>query len=503
MAQIRTALLSVFDKEGLPEILKALDQLKITMISTGGTHRFIEEQGYSATAVESLTEYPSILGGRVKTLHPKVFGGILAREEEDDEEIQQFNIPKIDLVIVDLYPFAEALKGEKTKEAIIENIDIGGISLIRSAAKNFNNTITIPSKDHYPELLNILQEKKGETTESERKKLAAKAFEISTSYDQLIHEFLNESDEDYTSNHDSQGGMTLRYGENPHQRAWFYGNFDTYFQQLNGKKISYNNLVDIDASVRLIEDLPTNSFAVIKHTNPCGVAHRESLVEAWKAALAGDPVSAFGGILVTNAKVNEETANAIDELFFEVLIAPDFEDNALEILKHKKNRILLKKLKPLQANKESKSVLDGSLVQDKDKRIESEEEFTSVTKENPSEHKMQDLAFSNVIAKHAKSNTIVLAKDKQLTGIGVGQTSRVDALKQAIDKANYFELPLKDAVMASDAFFPFADSVKIANEAGIQTIIQPGGSKRDQDSIDYCNDQGLAMVFTGIRHFKH
>lgn len=503
MAQIRSALLSVFNKEGLPEILEALNQLNIHMISTGGTHRFIEEQGYEATAVESLTDYPSILGGRVKTLHPKIFGGILARDEKDDYEVQQYEIPKVDLVIVDLYPFGEALKAETTNEGIIENIDIGGIALIRSAAKNFRETVTIPSKDQYPELLRILHENQGETSESERKKLGAKAFQISASYDQLIYQFMNEADATESYNLGLQEGKPLRYGENPHQGAWFYGDFDAYFHQLNGKQISYNNLVDIDAAVKLIEDLPANAFAIIKHTNPCGVANRESLLEAWKAALAGDPVSAFGGILVTNATVNEETARAIDELFFEVLIAPDFEDNALEILTKKQNRILLRKLKRLQASKETKSVLDGSLVQDKDRRIENQEEFTFVTHENPSDQKIEDLMFSNIIAKHAKSNTIVLTKDKQLTGIGVGQTSRVDALKQAIEKANHYELPLEGGVLASDAFFPFADSVKIANKAGIQTIIQPGGSKRDQDSIDFCNEQGMAMVFTGSRHFKH
>lgn len=502
MASIQSALISVYDKDGLKPILEALNQRNVHLISTGGTQRFIEEQGYEATSVESITDYPSILGGRVKTLHPKIFGGILARGETDQSEKAEYQIPEIDLVVVDLYPFAQMLLESNDEDVIIENIDIGGISLIRSAAKNFKETLTIPSKDHYEDLLKILREQGGEPTEDQKKRLASEAFNISASYDRLIQQYLTGDDqEDLPLN--LSNGKPLRYGENPHQKAWFYGDFQDYFEQLNGKQISYNNLVDIDAAVRLIEDLPHNSFAVIKHTNPCGVAHRETLLEAWQDALAGDPVSAFGGILATNAKLDSKTAEAIDELFFEVLIAPDFDEEALSVLTKKQNRILLKQNKALSHNKEIQSVVDGYLVQEKDQKLENRDALQFVTEQAPNESKIEDLLFANIIAKHAKSNTIVLSKNKQLTGIGVGQTSRVDALKQAIEKAKHFELPLADGVMASDAFFPFSDSVKIAHEEGIQTVIQPGGSKRDQDSIDYCNEEDMAMVFTGTRHFKH
>ncbi len=509
MARIRSALLSVYDKEGLVPVLEALSRLNAKLISTGGTHRFIAEKGFQVTQVENLTDYPSILGGRVKTLHPKIFGGILARNsEEDQKEMDQYQIPVVDLVVVDLYPFAQTLKEGGNEEALIEQIDIGGISLIRSAAKNFKEKLIIPSKEQYPELLRILNEQDGETSEDERKKLAAEAFRISATYDNLIQSYLSNGtdwDDEWANSFDLnlKGGTALRYGENPHQNASFYGDLAKYLEQLNGKQISFNNLVDIDAAVRLIEDLPKNSFAVIKHTNPCGAAYSKKLVDAWKNALAGDPVSAFGGILVTNSSIDVETARAIDELFFEVLIAPDFEEESFEILAKKKNRILLRKHKSLQGKSEVKSVLDGYLVQDRDKKVEEEADIKFVTKASPSDEKVEDLLFANIIAKHAKSNTIVLAKGKQLTGIGVGQTSRVDALKQAIDKARHFELPLDGGVMASDAFFPFADSVEIANQAGIKNVIQPGGSKRDQDSIDYCDQNDMAMVFTETRHFKH
>lgn len=501
MDPIHTALISVNNKSALPELLKTLSDHQINIISSGGTKDFIEKQGYKAEAVESLTEYPSILGGRVKTLHPKVFGGILSRRGVDDETMKTYEIPGIDLVIVDCYPFEEALENEADLETLVEHIDIGGISLIRAAAKNYKSVAVIPSADYLPDLNQILIDQKGCTRLEQRQYWATKAFAFSAQYDTTIQQSLQAETTAPISLGPSQN---LRYGENPHQQSNFHGNLDAYFDQLNGKQLSHNNLVDVDAAVQLIEDLPKNSFAVIKHTNPCGVGCDNSLKVAWEAAYQGDPVSAFGGILATNSTLDEATATAIGDLFFEVLIAPDFEAKALEQLKQKKNRIILKQRQALKASKEVKTVLDGVLQQDRDLKTEGPEDMQLVTQSSPlADQGYNEMAFANTVVKHAKSNAIVLTYNHQLTGIGVGQTSRVEALRQAIAKARYFDLPFKGGTMASDAFFPFSDSVAIACEAGIQQVIQPGGSKRDQDSIDYCNDHGLAMVTTGIRHFKH
>ncbi len=501
MDPIHTALISVYNKSALPELLKTLSDHQINIISSGGTKDFIEEQGYNAEAIESLTGYPSILGGRVKTLHPKVFGGILSRRGTDDETMKTYEIPGIDLVIVDCYPFEEVLKNEADLDTLVDHIDIGGISLIRAAAKNFKSVAVIPSADYLGDLNQILREQKGHTTVEQRQHWATKAFAFSAQYDTTIQQTLQA---ETTAPVSLPPGQSLRYGENPHQQSFFHGNLNAYFSQLSGKQLSHNNLVDIDAAVRLIEDLPQNSFAIIKHTNPCGVGCRNDLKTAWEVAYNGDPVSAFGGILVTNRKLDEATASAIGDLFFEVLIAPGFEEKALEQLKQKKNRIILKQQQPLQAKREVNSVLDGVLQQDRDLKTEGLNDMQLVTQTPPKEDQgYQEMAFANTVVKHAKSNAIVLTYNHQLVGVGVGQTSRVDSLRQAIAKAQYFDLPLKGATMASDAFFPFSDSVAIAHEAGIQQVIQPGGSKRDQDSIDYCNDQGMAMVTTGKRHFKH
>lgn len=500
--KIERALVSVYHKSSLKPILKEFARLGIDIISTGGTQNYIEELGYKSQSIESLTSYPSILNGRVKTLHPLVFGGILARRESDTKEMESYEIPPVDLVIVDLYPFDQAVEMEKPHSEVIENIDIGGISLIRAAAKNYEDVVVIPSSDYYDTLLSILEHQDGITQRKERQQLAAAAFGISSSYDNAVFNYLTPNHQQTLSLHHKEG-KALRYGENPHQNATFFGDLYSLFDQLKGKALSYNNLVDVDAATRLIEEFETPTFAIIKHTNPCGVASRDHLLDAWKAALAGDPVSAFGGILATNKPVNKETAQAISELFFEVLIAPDFEKEAQEILGKKSNRILLKKHRSLTSKKEIKSALDGMLEQDRDLKTETLDDLTYVTNKVPGQNQNDDLLFANIIAKHAKSNTIVLAKDQQLTGIGVGQTSRVDALKQAIAKAEHFDLPLRGSVLASDAFFPFSDSVQIAYEAGIETVVQPGGSKRDQDSIDYCDQHGMAMAYTGTRHFKH
>lgn len=500
--KIQRALVSVYHKTSLQPILREFARLGIEIISTGGTQRYIEELGYKAQSIENLTGYPSILNGRVKTLHPTVFGGILGRRDEDTSEMQEYDITGIDLVIVDLYPFEQTVEAGKSHAEIIENIDIGGISLIRAAAKNYKDVVVIPSVDYYENLLTILQKQDGNTTPEERQQLAAAAFGISSGYDNAVFNHMTSGGQPSLSLH-SSGGRELRYGENPHQNAHYFGDLDSLFEQVQGKALSYNNLVDVDAAIRLIEEFDETTFVIIKHTNPCGVASRDRLLDAWKAALAGDPVSAFGGIFVTNQIIDKETAEAIDELFFEVLIAPEFEQEALQILGKKTNRILLKKQRSLTSQKEIKSALDGYLQQDRDLKTETLSDLKFVTKTEADPNKNEDLLFATKVVKHAKSNTIVLAKNKQLTGIGVGQTSRVDALKQAVDKARHFELPLQGSVMASDAFFPFSDSVQLAHEAGIDTVIQPGGSKRDQDSIDYCDEHGMAMAFTGTRHFKH
>jgi phosphoribosylaminoimidazolecarboxamide formyltransferase/IMP cyclohydrolase len=503
--QIKSALISVYDKSNLEPIIEKLNNLGVKIFSTGGTKDFIEKLGVKATAIEEITNYPSILGGRVKTLHPKVFGGILARRENasDLSEMKQYDIPEIDLVIVDLYPFESTVASGATEQEIIEKIDIGGISLIRAAAKNFSNTVIIPSKNQYQKLIDLLDLRKGKSTLSERKQFAVDAFNVSSHYDTAIFTYFNRDLSLPVFKQSIQNGEELRYGENPHQKGYFYGNLNEVFEQLHGKQISYNNLLDIEAAVQLISEFNETTFAVLKHNNACGIASRPKLVEAWNAALAGDPVSAYGGILITNKEIDKDSAIEINKIFFEVIIAPGYQSKALEILKEKKNRIILIQKQREFPLVQFRSLLNGVLVQDRDLKIESAKDMSVVTKTEPLPVEIEDLIFANKIVKHSKSNTIVLAKNKQLCASGVGQTSRVDALKQAITKANSFKFDLKGAVMASDAFFPFADSVEIAYQAGVKSVIQPGGSVKDQDTIDFCNNHNMAMVFTGTRHFKH
>jgi phosphoribosylaminoimidazolecarboxamide formyltransferase/IMP cyclohydrolase len=505
LKKIKSALISVFYKDGLERIVNLLDELKIEIYSTGGTKKFIEELGYSVKSVESVTSYPSILGGRVKTLHPKVFGGILARRDNDNDRqhLAEYEIPEIDLVIVDLYPFEETVAGTRDEQEIIEKIDIGGISLIRAAAKNYKDVLVVPSSDHYDALLELLQKKGGATDTEDRLWFAAQAFNVSSHYDTHIFKWMNRKSGIRAFKESRTDATVLRYGENPHQEGVFYGNLDKVFEQLNGKALSYNNLLDLDAAINLINDFEETTFAVIKHNNACGLASRESLLQAWKDALAGDPVSAFGGILVTNRTVDRETAEEINKIFFEIILAPDYDKEALKILKTKKNRIILKKREYDFPDRQFRSLLNGVLEQAKDLKTETAKELEVVTKIAADADQVEDLLFANKIVKHTKSNSIVLVNNKQLIGSGTGQTSRVDALKQAIEKARNFGLPLEGAVMASDAFFPFADSVEIADKTGIKAVIQPGGSIRDKDSIDYCDEHGMAMVFTGFRHFKH
>lgn len=502
--KISSALISVFSKDNLEPVVSQLDKLGVKLYSTGGTQKFISDLGIEVTAVESITDYPSILGGRVKTLHPKIFGGILARRdnEKDKNDMAEYAIPDIDLIVVDLYPFEETLAGNASHQDIIEKIDIGGISLIRAAAKNYNDTLVVSSRNQYSLLLELLKEGKGETTIEQRKIFAAQAFNISSHYDTAIYSFLSESNDNVFKQSIIQS-KALRYGENPHQKGYFYGDFNALFDQLNGKEISYNNLLDIDAAVNLIDEFDETTFAILKHNNACGIASRDSLIEAWKDALAGDPVSAFGGILITNTEVDEETAKEINKLFFEVIIAPGFTGEAFEILKQNKKRIILRRKEAKLPVKQFRSVLNGVLGQDKDFLTEGINDFTNATEKGPTSQEAIDLVFANKLVKHTKSNAIVLAKNKQLVASGVGQTSRVDALKQAIEKAKSFNFDLNGAVMASDAFFPFSDSVEIAKKAGITSVIQPGGSIRDKDSIAFCNENNMSMVFTGRRHFKH
>lgn len=506
MKPIRSALISVYHKEGLAPILEACKRLGIQIYSTGGTQQFIESQGLEVTAVETLTNYPSILDGRVKTLHPKIFGGLLAiRNEAHLQQLAQYDIPEIDLVIVDLYPFEDTLAATGDEAAIIEKIDIGGIALIRGAAKNFNDVLVVPSRDDYGFLLQLLLEKEGHSDLADRKELARRAFQVSSHYDTAIFHYFNTDRTGESFKRSIQQSETLRYGENPHQRGFFHGKLDDMFDNLNGKALSYNNLVDVDAAVGLmaefLEDGPT--FAILKHTNSCGVATRPTILEAWQAALAGDPVSAFGGILIANQAIDLPTAQEIDKIFYEVLIAPDFDADALEFLRKKSQRILLL-IKHFDIQPSSfKSLLNGVIEQDSDRKIEHAEDLQIVTDKAPSPDEVRDLLFANKCAKHLKSNTIVLVRDKQLLSMGCGQTSRIDALKQAIAKARAFGFELDGAVMASDAFFPFPDCVEIAGQAGITAVIQPGGSIRDKDSIEYCNQHQMAMVLTGIRHFKH
>ncbi len=505
LKRIKSALISVFDKANLEAIIEKLNKLNIQIYSTGGTKQFIEKLGVPVIAVEDITDYPSILGGRVKTLHPKVFGGILARRDNnsDIEQLEQYQIPEIDLVIVDLYPFEDTVSSGASEQDIIEKIDIGGISLIRATAKNFKDTLIVPSKNQYQDLLDLLEAKNGETSIEDRKKFALEAFNISSHYDTAIFNYFNRDIQKPVFKQSSILGTELRYGENPHQKGFYFGNLDDVFDQLHGKQISYNNLLDIEAAVQLIAEFDETTFVILKHNNACGIASRDNLVDAWNDALAGDPVSAFGGILISNKEVSKDVAIEIDKIFFEVIIAPSYANDALEVLKKKKNRIILIQKIFGFTEKQYRSMLNGALVQDKDLKMEIADDLKTATRKAPTKEEVEDLLFANKLVKHSKSNTIVLAKNKQLCASGVGQTSRVDALKQAITKANNFKFDLNGAVMASDAFFPFADSVQIANEAGITSVIQPGGSVRDQESIDYCNEHKMAMVFTGTRHFKH
>jgi len=501
---IKTALVSVYHKDGLDEILTKLHEQGVTFLSTGGTQQFIESLGLPCEAVEDLTGYPSILGGRVKTLHPKVFGGILARRdlEIDQQQCAEFEIPLIDLVIVDLYPFEETVASGAEFDEIVEKIDIGGISLIRAAAKNFNDVVIVASKAQYAPLANIINEKGAETSIEDRQWFAKEAFGVSSLYDSAIFNWFD-GGEGSQFRCASDNAKSLRYGENPHQRGFFYGNFGEMFEQLQGREISYNNLLDIDAAVSLINDFNETTFAILKHNNACGIASRPNLIDAWKDALAGDPVSAFGGVLITNAVVDKETAEEINKIFLEVIIAPDYDVEALKILTSKKNRIILIQKETFSPKKQFRSLLNGVLVQDKDLQTETPEDLRSVTNVVPTASQIEDLLFANIVVKHSKSNAIVFAKNKQMCASGIGQTSRVDALRQAIEKAASFEFDLNGAVMASDAFFPFPDCVEIADQAGIKAVVHPGGSINDQKSVDYCNEHGLAMVMTGFRHFKH
>ncbi len=502
--KIKNALVSVYHKDNLDKIIKKLHAEGVNFISTGGTQTFIESLGIPCQAVESLTGYPSILGGRVKTLHPKVFGGILGRREnpQDLAQLAQYEIPEIDLVIVDLYPFEETVTSGAEEPDIIEKIDIGGISLIRAAAKNFKDVVIVASQAQYEPFLNLLNEQGAETTIETRKWFAKEAFSVSSYYDSAIFNYFD-GEEGSALRCAANNMKSLRYGENPHQKGLFYGNFEAMFEQLQGKEISYNNLLDIDAAVNLITDFDDVTFAILKHNNACGIASRPKLVDAWKDALAGDPVSAFGGVLITNAVVDKETAEEINKLFFEVIIAPDYDVEALEILTQKKNRIILVQKDVKLPAKQIRTLLNGFLVQDKDLKTETAEDFKIVTEKEPTAQEIEDLIFAGKIVKHTKSNAIVLAKNGQLCASGVGQTSRVDALRQAIEKAASFKMDLNGAVMASDAFFPFPDCVEIAREAGISAVVQPGGSINDKLSVEYCNANGIAMVMTGFRHFKH
>lgn len=504
---IKSALISVFSKDGLEPIVKELDKQGVTIYSTGGTEKFIKDLGINVIPVEDVTSYPSILGGRVKTLHPKVFGGILNRQNHDGDvkEMKDFDIPQIDVVIVDLYPFEKTVASGASNQDIIEKIDIGGISLIRAAAKNYADVICVSSVDDYAEFLELITDKKGNLSEEDRKRFAAKAFNVSSHYDSAIFNYFNTTENIPAYKLSETKGQVLRYGENPHQEGFFFGDFDAMFTKLHGKELSYNNLLDVDAAVNLINEFKGEAptFAILKHNNACGFAQRSTIKQAYADALAGDPVSAFGGILISNVEIDADTAADIHNLFCEVVIAPSFSDEALEILKGKKNRILLILKDTELSAKTVRTCLNGVLVQDKDNKTDVVEDFTYATNTKPTDAEIEDLIFASKICKHTKSNTIVLVKDKQLCASGTGQTSRVDALNQAIHKATSFNFDLKGSVMASDAFFPFPDCVEIAGNAGIKSVIQPGGSIKDQLSIDYCNDNNISMVMTGTRHFKH
>ena len=497
----------MFSKNGLEPIVKKLKDQGVTIYSTGGTQKFINDLGIEVVAVEAVTDYPSILGGRVKTLHPKVFGGILNRQDNDSDvrEMDSFNIPQIDLVIVDLYPFEKTVASGASHQDIIEKIDIGGISLIRAAAKNFKEVMCVSSVDDYSEFLELLSENNGAMNYEDRQRFAAKSFNVSSHYDSAIFNYFNRDSTSTTMKLSETNGTVLRYGENPHQKGYFFGDFEAMFEKLHGKALSYNNLLDVDAAVNLMNEFigEAPTFAVLKHNNACGIAQRNSLHQAYVDALAGDPVSAFGGVLISNSEIDVSTAEEIHKLFCEVVIAPSFSPEALMVLKGKKNRILMiQKLTELPASS-VRSCLNGYLVQDKDGITDSAEILETVTELGPTANEVEDLLFASKLCKHTKSNTIVLAKGKQLCASGTGQTSRVDALNQAIHKAKSFGFELEGSVMASDAFFPFPDCVEIAEKAGITAVIQPGGSIKDQLSIDYCNENKVAMVFTKTRHFKH
>jgi len=503
---IKSALISVFHKDGLEPIVRKLNELNVTIYSTGGTEKFIKDLGISVVPVEDVTSYPSILGGRVKTLHPKVFGGILNRQDHagDVAELKEYDIPQIDLVIVDLYPFEKTVASGASEQDIVEKIDIGGISLIRAAAKNFKDTFTVSSMDQYDDFLTILSESKGKTTIAQRKKFAAKSFNISSHYDTAIFNYFN-ADEEPALKVSETKAQVLRYGENPHQKGYFFGDLEDMFDKLHGKELSYNNLLDVDAAVNLIEEFKGEAptFAILKHNNACGFAQRDTIKQAYVDALAGDPVSAFGGILIANTQIDAATAEEIHTLFCEVVIAPSYSDEALSILKGKKNRIILIQKDVALPKTTIRTCLNGNLVQDKDNVTDQLEDLKYVTNHKPTDSQLEDLLFASKLCKNTKSNTIILVKNKQLLAGGTGQTSRVDALNQAIEKATSFKFDLNGAVMASDAFFPFPDCVEIAGKTGVKSVIQPGGSIKDQLSIDYCNENNLSMVMTGTRHFKH
>lgn len=506
--KIKNALISVFYKDNLEPVIRRLHELGVGLYSTGGTQTFIEQLGIPVTPVEQLTSYPSILGGRVKTLHPKIFGGILGRRELDADlaQLEEYEIPEIDLVIVDLYPFEQTVASGAPEQDIIEKIDIGGISLIRAAAKNFADVLIVSSREEYPVLLGLLNAKNGNSDLEDRRRFATRAFSVSSNYDSAIFNWFNQDGETPSFRHAENGGRSLRYGENPHQKGWFYGRLEDMFEQLAGKELSYNNLLDVDAAVNLIADFDPKegaTFAILKHNNACGIATRKTVLQAWNDALAGDPVSAFGGILICNRPVDGEAAAEISKIFFEVVIAPSYSAEAMDILKQKQNRIILVQKSITLPKIQFRSLLNGVIVQDKDLRSEFQSDMKPVTTKAPTEQEYADLVFANKIVKHTKSNTIVLAKNKQLLASGTGQTSRVDALKQAIAKTQQFGFALEGAVMASDAFFPFPDCVEIANGVGIRAVVQPGGSIKDKDSVSFCDKNGMAMVFTGTRHFKH
>ena len=505
MKKIKTALISVYYKTGIDTIARLLKENGVQLYSTGGTYDYLRGIDPEVRTVESLTGYPSILGGRVKTLHPKVFGGILGRTglASDQREMAQYDIPAFDLVIVDLYPFEETVASTDDADAIIEKIDIGGISLIRAGAKNFNDVLIVPSRQHYDELIHLLQTQQGATSLDDRRRFAGYAFAVSSRYDTAIHRWFTRDEALQPLDiHESQG-VALRYGENPHQKGYFYGDLDALFEKLHGKELSYNNLLDLEAGLSLLREFDTPTFAILKHNNPCGIASRPTVKEAYLAALAGDPVSAFGGVLVCNRPIDLDAAEEINKLFIEVIVAPDYEAGVLDLLFTKKNRVVLRLKNDRYPTTMVKTALNGYLVEERDLHTESLDDFKVVTKTAPSRAEVRDLVFANKVVKHSRSNAITLAKDGQLCASGIGQTSRVDALRQAIEKAHSFGFDLHGAVLASDAFFPFDDCVKLAHEAGITSIIQPGGSVRDQDSINCCDQFDISMVFTGFRHFKH